>query len=186
MRCVLALTLSLAMACAKTSPSLPRREASPTAPSPASTAAATVAWGPASPEGLQLGCWAAPPNVIACAVRNVGPRPVRYSAYFLGNPSYIRVSDSALQAGSALSAGASESDVHELAPGERMPPSPRQPAAAGATFSFAWSPPAAARYPFSLSVAQDLGGDGSSGTFRGTLTSGAVSLAGNGLGRTRE
>lgn len=177
MRYVFALTLSLAMACAKTSPSLPRREASPTAPSPASsTTAPTVAWGPASPEGLQLGCWAAPPNVIACAVRNVGTRPVRYSAYFLGNPAYIRVSDSALQAGSVLSAGASESDVHELALGERMPPNPRQPAAAGATFSFAWSPPAAARYPLSLSVAHDLGGDGSSGTFRGTLVSGPFSL----------
>ncbi len=178
MRYVFALTLSLAMACARTSPSLPRREASPTAPSPASssTTAATVAWGPASPEGLQLGCWAAPPNVIACAVRNVGPRAVRYSAYFLGNPSYIRVSESALQAGSVLSAGASASDVHELAPGDRMPSSPRQPAVADATFSFAWSPPAAARHPFSLSVAQDLGGDGSSGTFRGTLVSGPFSL----------
>ncbi len=158
-------TLALSLACAKAPPTSTVGGSTP----------ADVAWGAPSPEGLQLGCWSAPQSVVACAVRNAGPRPVRYSAYFLGNPAHVRVSEIALQAGSMLSAGALEGDVHELAPGERMPPNPRQPAAAGATFSFAWSPPAGARHP--LSVAQDLGGDGSTGTFRGTLTSGTLSLA---------
>ena len=153
--------------------------------------------GPEDPSGLQLGVLKDPDTpVIWFVIRNRGKESVRYSDYLLGNVSVLyRFTDGSEWSESpmpyAWSAGASLSNLQTIEPGESMPTTEE--------WNKEWHPKGATppekysgwvRLPVHLpkeddrgrdveiAIKQPLGGDGSQGTWEGTLVSAAMTVSG--------
>lgn len=151
----------------------------------AATPTVSPAWGPSSPEGLQLGCWVdARAHVIQCAIRNQGHVVLQVSDYFLGDSASVDVK--AVQPGrepllhselSSLSAGAGPSNLHSLAPKQFLPKrgARAQLTVLGPAFSIPLKS-LAKHDALQVVVTQRLGGDGLDAGWSGTLQSGAFAL----------
>ncbi len=154
-----------------------------------------LAWGPAAPAGLKMGAhrpagW----SDVWCVIRNRGDRKVRYSDYFVGYWGALTVE--ARPTGSkkwselkrrdakgldVKSAGASQSNVHVLEPGEEVPfyrwgrkhgkllPAGRRYSFSVSLGAYQW--PASWKGDVEVRISQRLGWDGSKNTWKGSLTS---------------